>query len=301
MKGNTLLKYIVAAAGILYLVSFIPFFHGDNSEKFIQSALLNTKYEKELSEIQVSEKDKTIRLLHNDENGVWEGECGGVKFPADGKQIQTLIAKLTKVRNMYKISDSQKKWPSLLLTDWSAVTVSYKINDSMSTKLHFGGQNFTKTRRYLRTDSRITSYEIDSDLDMFLTTDESYWFDPYILPRNITAVDSAENIQSVRMNGILYTKKSENFGEKCRKFAELRHGELTAVPQGMKPLYTMQVETGEGLHTEIQVYTAAGGKILAYSFTNTLTGKKYDYNHAVMISGWTFSKIEELFSPVRKQ
>lgn len=298
-NNSTVLKCAAAVLIALYAVSFIPAVRGGNSEQFIQSALLNKKYENTLTEILISQEGSMVRLFRRNETGVWEGERDGAVFPADNEQIGKLIDKLTKVRNMYKISDSRKKWENFALTDRSAVVFTYKNSDNMSTKIYFGGQNFDKTRRYLRTENRITSYEIDSDFDMFLTAKESFWYDPYILPRNVAASSSAETIQGVRINGIYYTKKSAGFDENCKKFTELRHGELSAVPRDGKQLYTIEAECGDGLYVHIRVYEAGEGKVLAYSFTDTLSGKEYDYNYAVTVSSWTFGRIEELFPPSR--
>lgn len=298
-KNNIVFKYAAVVLIALYALSFIPAVRRGNSEKFIQSALLNKKYENTLTEIQISQKGSRIRLFRRSDD-VWEGGREETVFPVDNEQIGKLIDKLIKVRNMYKISDSREKWPNFSLTEQSAVVFEYKNSDNMSTKLYFGGQNFDKTRRYLRTENRITSYEIDSDMDAFLTAKESFWYDPYIIPRNAASASSSESIQGVRINGISYTKKDEGFEENCRKLTELRHGELSAVPKGGKPLYAIEVECGDGLYVHMQVYEADEGKILAYSFTDTLTGKKYDYDYSVMVSGWTFGRIEELFPPSRK-
>jgi hypothetical protein len=299
-KNSKILKYAAILLITLYAVSFLPGVRRDNSEKYIQSSLMNKKYENMLLEITISEKNNSVRLYRRNTADVWEGECNRTVFPVDNKQIQTFITRLTKIRNMYKISDNKKRWSYFFLVDQSAVTVVYKINENMSTKLYFGGQNFTKTRRYIRSGNNVSSYEIDSDLDFFLTTKTSFWYDPYIIPQNVTASLSEYNIQSVRANGILYTQKSIDFKEKSRRLSELRHGEITTVPQNEKSVYTFEIESGDGINISIQTYEADEGKILAYTFTNTLDGRKYDYTYAVMVSNWTFCRIEELFPPLRQ-
>jgi hypothetical protein len=300
MKRNSiLLEYAAVVLIILYGVSFIPSVSERNVEKHFQSVLMNRKYENMLTEIVISGENTSLKLHRRNGTDLWEGVCAGAIFPVDNGQIKTFISGLTKIRNMYKISDSQKKWHSFSLTEKQAIVVIYKINNNMSTKIYFGGQNFSKIRRYMRTENRISSYEIDSDMDVFLTTRESFWNDPYIIPRNVTE-SSIVNIQSIRINGMLYNKRNTGFEERCAKLSELRHGEISSIPKDGKKLYSIEVEAGDGLYMYIQVYESSEGEIFAYTFKNTLDGKKYDYSYAVKISNWTFGKIEELFPFLQK-
>jgi hypothetical protein len=298
MQKNSLLIVCVAAIlAVFYAVSFTPVVRGRNAEGVLSSALMNPKYETSVNDIQITEKNRTIQLFKNEGTQLWQGRDGNTLFPVDNSQVKKFISRLIKVRNMYTISDNQKKWQSLSLTDGDAVCVVYKNSDNMSTKLYFGGWNFDKSRRYFRTDNTITSYEIESDIDVFLSSKESFWYDPYILPRNIPGVSGVQDVQRIRVNGILYTPQSPDFTEKCAKLTELRHGDILSVPGGSVPGYEIEAETGSGLQTTIRVYNAADGKILEYSMKNTLTGTAYDYSYAVMISNWTAGKMEELFPP----
>jgi len=300
VKSNSISGCTAAILILLYAVSFIPSVRDKNKEKSIRSALMNKKYEDEVTEITISDRNNSIRLYRQNESDLWTGTSGISVFPADIPRIKKLITELTKVRSLYKISDSKDKWSSFLLDDTSAVIIQYKNSDTVSTKLYFGGQNFDKTRRYFRTENRIASYEIDSGMDVFLNSGSSSWYDSYIIPRNLEAVSVPEDIQEMRINGVYYTQKNTDFSGNCKKLEELRHGELTDVPLNENSFYTIEVEFGNGLRMSIQVYNADEGKILAYSFTNTLNGRKYDYNYAVRVSNWTFSRIEELFPPSRK-
>ncbi|MCK9168961.1 MAG: DUF4340 domain-containing protein [Treponema sp.] len=298
-KNSTLLGYVAAVLIVLYGVSFIPAIRGHNMEKHFQSALMNKKYENILTEIEIAGENTSLKLYRRNENDLWKGVSNGSVFPVDNGQIQAFISSFTKVRNMYKISDSEKKWDFFSLSAQHSVVIVYKLNNDMSTKIYFGGQNFLKNRRYLRIDNKISSYEIDSDLDVYLTTKESFWYDPYIIPQNVTA-SSIEDIQSIRINGMIYNQKTDDFEEKCTKLLELRHGEIASIPNDGKKVYLIEVESGDGLYICIQVYKTAEGKILLYTFKNTLDGKKYDYNYAVKISNWTFEKIEKLFPSFKK-
>ncbi|MFA6855583.1 MAG: DUF4340 domain-containing protein [Treponema sp.] len=298
-KNSVLLVYVSAVLIVFYGISFISAVRGRNEEKHFQSVLMNRKYENMLTEMVISGENISMKLYRRNGNDLWEGMCDDVVFPVDNRQVKTFISRLTKIRNMYKISDNKNKWDSFSLSDQQAVTLVYKIDNNMSTKIYFGGQNFTKNRRYMRTANKISSYEIDSDLDVFLTARESFWYDPYVIPRNVTK-SYVDDIQRIRINGIIYDQKDKGFEAKCAKLSELRHGEISSIPKDGKKVYSIEVESGDGLSLYIYVYNSVEGKILAYTFKNTLDEKKYDYNYAVKISSWTFGKIEELFPSLKK-
>lgn len=299
MKKSNMIPAVTAALlMVMYAVSFIPAVKRRNAEKSILSALMNKKYEDSVREIQIAERESSIRLYKQNESGIWKGSLHESIFPVDNTVIFRFIQHLTNTRNMYKISDRQTEWPLLGVDDAAATTVLYKNNVNMSTKLYFGRQNFLKTRRYLRTDNSLSVYEIDSDIDTYLTPSLSVWMDPYIIPQNVNGRIAQGDIQRITAGGTYYSSKDTDFEKKCAGLLELRHGELSESVQNEKTAYAIKIEDGDGFTTTIHVYgNGEEGKILSYSFSNEITGRTYDYKYSVLVSSWTFNKMTELFPP----
>ena len=299
MKKSNMIPAVTAALLIiLYAVSFIPAVKRSNAEKSILSALMNKKYKDSVHEMQITKGENSIRLYKKDESGVWKGSIHESIFPVDNAVISRFIQHLTNTRSMYKISDRKVKWSLLGVDESAATTVFYKNDVNMSTKLYFGSQNFLKTRRYLRTDNNFAVYEIDSDIDTYLSPSPSVWMDPYIVPRNVNGKITQGDIQRINAGGAYYSCKDTDFGKKCAGLLELRHGDLTESVQNKKAAYSIKIEDGDGFTITIHIYgNGEEGKILLYSFSNGLTGRTYDYKYSVLVSSWTFNKITELFPP----
>jgi hypothetical protein len=281
---------------VMYAVSFIPAVKRRNAEKSVLSALMNKKYEGSVHEIQIAEGENSIRLYNQNNSAIWEGSIRESIFPVDNSVISRFIQHLTNTRNLYKISDRQTEWPLLGVDKDNATTILYKNDMNVSTKLYFGGQNFLKTRRYLRIDNKLSIYEIDSDIDAYLTPTSSVWMDPYIVPQNVNGKITQSDIQRIKAGSKYFSSKYTDFGKKCADLLELRHGDLYEGVQDI-PVYSIAIEDGDGFTTTIHAYgNGDEGKILSYSFSNTITGHPYDYKYSVLVSNWTFNKMTELFS-----
>ena len=174
----------------------------------------------------------------------------------------------------------------------------------MSTKLYFFGQNFDRTRRFVRIEGRDTAYAVETDCDSFLRADAGFWINPYIVPQNTEAGHiRAVDIQSLRIKAGKIDKTlnaGENgFSEKAAKLLALRHGGYVA---GRVDFYdpgdfSLIVETGRGFRFTVTAENGeAGTAALRFdSFQNTVTGEQYEYRYRVSVSAWTLEKIVELF------
>ncbi len=91
-----------------------------------------------------------------------------------------------------------------------------------------------------------------------------------------------------------------NFEKNCAKLLDLRHGELCGVVNNEKTVYSMKVENGDGFIITIDVSENGSNEyIFSYAFSNSLSGRSYDYTYAVKVSSWTFSSMTELFPESR--
>jgi len=297
MKRCNMISAAAAALLIvMYAVSFIPAIKRRNGEKSILSALMNKKYEDSVQEIQITQGKNTVRLYKLNDSSVWKGSVRESIFPVDNSVVDRFIQHLANTRNMYKISDSQAKWTLLGVDSDAATSVLYKNDVNMSTKLYFGRQNFLQTRRYMRTDNSISTYEIDSDIDTYLTPAPSVWMDPYVIPQNAGGKITRSDIQRIKTDRAYYGSKDKNFEKNCASLLELRHGDLAENPGDNTLVYSLTIENGDGFTATIHAYgNGDEGKILSYSFSNAITGRIYDYKYSVLVSNWTFKKMTELF------
>ena len=293
MKRNE--KAIAAAfilSAALYVFSFTPVISGRHKEKLVQSALLNPKYEKDISEITITSGSSSV-ILERHSNGIWIGKSGKNIFPAEQKTVSNMIEHLAKVRNMYKISDSTRQYQNLGLSENDAVTVMYKIKDNMSTILYFGGQNYEQNRRYIRSKSSKTSYEIESDIDTYITVSENFWSDPFLIPKNMIP-DSDIKTQRVSLGNIKISSDKDK--PLLDKIESLRHGKLCDTVQG-PVISVLDAYSGDGTHIHADIRTIIGVKdmVFTYRIDNSVTGTNDMIQYSSVVSSWTYGRLLEYF------
>lgn len=284
--------FIISA--VLYAFSFTPAVKGRHKEKQIQSALMNPKYENDVSEIIITSGSSSVTLKDND-SGIWIGESGTSTFPAEQETVSNMIQHLIKVRSMYKISDNIRQYHSLGLSESDAVTIQYKIKDNMSTKIYFGGQNYENTRRYMRSQSSKISYEIESDIDTYLNVSENFWSDPYIIPRNMIS-DSDIIMQRVSLGNITLTSGAEKDKPLLEKITQLRHGELCDTVQG-DIVSVLDAYSGDGthIHADIRKISGENDMVFTYRVENNVTGKNDKIQYSAVVSSWTYGRLLDYF------
>ena len=126
-------------------------------------------------------------------------------------------------------------------------------------------------------------YEIDSSMDVYLTTSIQSWTEPYIISRQIL---STQDIQ--RSNA----KDTE-------KLLELRHGGLPSQAEceaiiNQKPLTDIQIENGDKTSITLQIFSAENDNnyIVKTSYFKP-DSKTAIYSSYSKISSWTYNKIKE--------
>jgi hypothetical protein len=284
--------FILSAA--LYAFSFTPAVSGRHKEKQIESALMNPKYENDVSEITITSGSHSVALERNN-SGIWIGKSGNRTFPAEQKTVSNMIQRLIKIRSMYKISDNPRQYNDLGLSENDSVSIEYKINSNMSTIVYFGGQNYEQTRRYMRSQSSKTSYEIESDLDTYLTVSESFWADPYIIPRNMIS-DNDMKVQRVSLGNSTLTSGEEKNRELLEKITSLRHGELCDTAQG--PVVSMlDAYSGDGthIHADIRNISRENDMVFTYRIENSVTRQNDMIKYSAVVSSWTYGRLLDYF------
>ena len=305
-KIDRLLLKILAASAVIYTISVIFSNDKKNAEKPVESAILNPKYKNEVREIQIQKNSggETEEITLKKRGDFWllekdfpeaeeAAKSPGEKITAisDGKIIESLIEKSTKIRKMYKISDNDKNYRSFGLSDGSAISVSFLKNDgSLYTKIDFGYADSLTNRIYLRSLISETVYATENEFSQYLTTDSNYWSEGEFFPeiKNTVKIslelkktesqkslkESAldEKIRSSMLKSVIeenpsetaqkivLDEKSPDFAEKSRKLLSLRHGKVR--PQSALDssflIATLTVEDGSGRISVVDVFEVSG-------------------------------------------
>ena len=161
--------------------------------------------------------------------------------------------------------------------------------------MHFGNQNYIKTRRYVRFEDLTGVFETENDFDIYLNVNENFWSDPYLVPQNIDGKISADDIQMISAGKNILYAGSSDFAVKTKKLISLRHGTLyygEIIPD--QKLLSIKIEKGNGFEITADIYPYNDDYAVFYHFRNTISGEKYDYNYKVLISSWTFETIKSL-------
>ena len=130
-------------------------------------------------------------------------------------------------------------------------------------------------------------YKTSFDFAEIIHTESRFWYDPYIIPRNLFNLSNYYDIQKIYIEQnnkrqIYIPKKSE----KDNKLLELRHGSICTYKERVAPIKTLS-------------FYWEKSDILKMSFY-----KEEDYivncesknlNYSFHISEWTYQKIFETF------
>lgn len=208
----------------LLCISFTPLFKRNNPIP-IQSALLNPKYHNDIAQIIIkspkngstSDTMNETELVLTKSDSIWVGSYQGAevgieheKWPASKETVENLITSSETILKMYKISDSVSHWNSFSVSEGQAFELLFvEANGTTISDLFFGLENPLTNRIAVRSGSKQTVYEVDNSFSTFLTTDDSFWCDPYLYPQAVTGLSTSEE-QSFLRHGKITTKSSIN-------------------------------------------------------------------------------------------
>ncbi len=304
---------------ILFAFSFVKTCKNDKREA-VKTALVNPKYQPTISKIEIyqGERDNLekkqnqgdcnfISLEKNGDYWTISQKNNPYSLPADCQRVEKFISELTKIRNMYKLSDKIEKNSAFGLTDQSTFHIRYYYDDNDDNKmensksnssfgknlpgenfheLSFGNQDFSLTDRYLMTDSKATVYEINSDLDSFLTTSVQNWTEPYIISQQVLGTIKESDIQN------------QNISDKA-KLLELRHGGLPTEKslENKKspaiPEFSLPIQLGNKSAIQLDIFKSQSDTEFTVRAIYTRPDKSQSTYYS-KISSWTYNKIKEI-------
>lgn len=277
-KINELLTFTAVFSFLLFLFSFFKVNKTEN--KAVKSALVNPSYSERIKTL-IIQNPQELLTLRKQEN-YWTCEKSGIYTFADTKTIENFTAYLTKIRSMYKISDSKDAKIDLKLTEDSAVIITIiDENSKILSKLYFGNEDALTSRIPVTTEKGKICYETQDDFSPYLKTDLNFW----AVPEIFFAIKNPSNLNLSASD--LHT------------FQSLRHGKIfesTLIPvnaQCVKSI-TLYGQYDSSQRIDFYEYTARKEEGKNYLYTLTVEPQSF-YNNAIFeLSSWTYDKIKEL-------
>lgn len=309
LKKEKINIILIATSIVLFFTYILSFtkFSSTDKRKLVKTALVNNKYIDSINRFELSQGEQKITLSKEKAGGgdVWFilAENNTKILPADKELINNFIIKLTKVINMYKISDNISQNNSFGLTDSSTFCLKYYFSDSEFQQIYFGNLDFSNSFRYLMSGKTTTVYQVENTIDTFLNTKIQFWAEPNIISKQIINI-SPDSIQKITLSKNSKTKsfssQQKNFREKCFDLLELRHGGIPTPEEfqliNNQNLSKIFIENGNKSTVELSLFNLdTDSKInnsviikTEYIFENS---KNQTYSK---ISNWTYKKILEV-------
>ena len=295
---NAYLTVICILLAALYSFSFF-FKPTVDKRKSVKTALLNPKYKNEISQIHIHDSSSQLFLQKNKD--VWEiadFENPFVKLPADSKRINKMIDDFSQVIGAVQVSVKVDKSDSLTAQNFgfddSAVEIDFFAGGESAGEIVFGKNDFTQTKRYIKTHSLNLAYEIEDFASIYLTTSIQSWSESGLISQQVLGNIKADDIQRIIADGTTFTNSDSLYKEYVSKLLELRHGGINLNEQfnTENSVYKIKLELGNKNNIDIFVYKASreGNYLVQLNYFNFKTNVLSVYYES--ISEWTFSRLK---------
>lgn len=286
---NAYLISILIFLTVLYGFSFVRKPSKDN-RKLIKTVLVIPKYAEDINQIQINSAADSIVLQKN--NDIWEisdFENPIVKIPADSEKINRLISQLTTVTGVYKVSSKNNPADNFGF-DQNQIKISLSIGGEEISELCFGKNDFTQTKRYVKSGRSEEVLEMKDTAAGFLTTSIQNWSESTIISQQILGKIKPEDIQRIVVNNKAVSNPDSAY---ISKLLELRHGGINSntVISG-NDCYTLKLELGNKDKITLEVWeTNTEGTYLVCSVYED-ESRNLKQSYFCNISSWTFSKLK---------
>ena len=222
LKKEKINIILIATSIVLFFTYILSFttFSSTDKRKLVKTALVNNKYIDSINRFELSQGEQKITLSKEKAGGgdVWFilAENNTKILPADKELVNNFLFKLTKVINMYKISDKISQNNSFGLTDSSTFCLKYYFSDSEFQQIYFGNLDFSNSFRYLMSGKTTTVYQVENTIDTFLNTKIQFWAEPNIISKQIINI-SPDSIQKITLSK---NSKTKSFSSQQKNFRE---------------------------------------------------------------------------------
>lgn len=258
-----------------------------NSIETYETAFLNPKNENEIETITLQKNDSTL-ILEN-KNGFFTGgnEEKTYVFPADQKSVKNLVSAMKKIRKITKVESSGEN----LDKKNCDFRISYTLKNGGETEILFGKTDITETKRFVKIPGKNDIFKIESDFEPFLTTSADFWVCPEIIWNSGREMLRADEIQKISLveNGKRKTliPSSKDFLKKAETILSLRHGKLCPEIEVPENPALFEVEFEKTIFS-VEIVPSTEDFVIVY--------KNAGANYAAEISGWTYSRLKEIFT-----
>lgn len=288
VKKSNFIYFATLILAVLYVLSFCKSCTSKDKRELLKTTLVNPKYENQIENFEFSDPNNSFELKKINNKWMIKSKDSGMALPADSKRIENFIKNLTKIRNMYKISDKNTKNNSFGLSDNSSFTIKYGFSSGYH-QLNFGNQDFSLSTRFLMTDKNTTVYEIDDSLDKYLSTSIQSWAEPYLISQEVIGSITADDIQNAELMTENRILKISDFS----KLLELRHGGMAASSEINQEKQTARVNIELGNKNSVILEIFSTEKENEYLVKSTYRNTNLNQSFYTNISGWTYNKIKE--------
>lgn len=199
-----LILLIILAAGL------IPFSR-KNSPKAIDTALLNPGNISKIASITIKDGKTNERsvILQKKNGTLWTGYCPETNvsslWPCDIRTVVNFVTRLGSVISATQLSDNPESLENWNLDPAGCISVSITGTDGKTlSHILFGKTDPLTNRIAFKTAESNTVWSTADDFSVYLSTDESFWCEPLILPRFMyPAIDSPEE-NSLRRGKLIF-------------------------------------------------------------------------------------------------
>ncbi len=274
-KCQKILLISACASFVLFLFSFKFTF---TQNKPIQSALLNPSYRTKIQTLIIQTPSQIVTLSKKENQ--WECSVYDTVTFADTKTVENLIKNLTKIRNMYKISDKIAAKSELNLTEESANIITViDSNQIPVTKLYFGSEDSLTSRINVTTEKGKISYETHNDISPFLTADLDFWTTGEIF----FAIKNPSNLSLTK--------------DELHTLLSLRHGNVlnhASLSTALKPVFSATIFGQYESSHRLDFYYEKTSEGDIYYYTQKISPEIINDNAVYELSTYTFDKIKSL-------
>lgn len=275
-KINLFLSFTTVFSFFLFCFSFSA--GKKNSVNSIKSALVNPSYSENIEKIIVQSSQEILVL--KSEGKWWSCENRGIKTFADKKTVSNFIKNLSKIRNMYKISDSLNGRIGLGLTEGSAQIVTVVgSNGKILSKLYFGASDSLSSRITVAAEKGKICYETEDDFSAYLKTDVNFWS----IPEIFFAIKNPSNLKLSSAD--LHTLLS------------LRHGKIYGANAFPENAVFEKSITLFGQYDSLQrvdFYKSKAQEGFEYFYSQTVEPQVVKDNAVFEVSSWTYERLQKI-------
>ena len=275
-KLNLFFSFTTVFSFFLFCFSFSA--EKKNSVKSIKSALVNPSYSENIEKIIIQSPQEILVL--NSERKWWSCENRGIKTFAEKKTVSNFIKNLTKIRNMYKISDSINGRMELGLIEGSSQIVTVVgSNGKILSKLYFGASDSLSSRITVATEKGKICYETEDDFSIYLKTDVDFWS----IPEIFFAIKNPSNLKLSSAD--LHTLLS------------LRHGKIYGANAFPENAVFEKSVTLFGQYDSLQrvdFYKRKTQEGFEYFYSQTVEPQVIKDNAVFEVSSWTYERLQKI-------